>query len=123
LLGQAVAPRAGLVGVDAARHHRTEPLAHVALLEARPLGELLARRRTFCGSLEQAGRVAELDHLREHRAGVELQQLPPELHAGSLILSCRNCSTMISSRRRAAASRWRRRSARRPGTAGSGTVS
>src|SRR5204863_4698563 len=71
-------------GVDAAGDHRAEPLAHIALLQTCPLGELLARRRSGARCFEQSRVVADVHHLGEHRPGVELEQLLGESHSATI---------------------------------------
>src|SRR3712207_3635543 len=51
--GEGVRLRGGVVGEDAAGGHPTEPLAHVAFLEAGPLGQPRARGRPLGGGLEE----------------------------------------------------------------------
>src|SRR5439155_8957213 len=76
----------GRVVVDhAAGGHRAEPLAHVPLVEAGARGQLRARRRALRGRLEESVTVAELDHQREHAAGVEPEHLAGELLDALLI--------------------------------------
>ena len=60
---------------DAGGHHRTEPLADVPFLEASPAGKFVARRRASRGGGEQAGAVAELDHVGHKAADVVAEQL------------------------------------------------
>ena len=61
----------GVVVDDAPGHHRAEPLADVALVESRRVGDLLARRRRQLGQrVEQAGAVADARHERD-RCGVQ----------------------------------------------------
>jgi hypothetical protein len=75
---QGVALRRRVIGVDTAGRHATEPFAHIAFVQAGAFAQLFAARRTEPGRLEQAGLVADVDELRQHRAGVDVQHLPGE---------------------------------------------
>jgi hypothetical protein len=64
---------------DATRRHGTEPLADISLVQACSIRNLLARAWPLRGRLEQTGPVADIDHQRQHAAGVVAEQCPSEL--------------------------------------------
>src|SRR5207245_3088603 len=85
LRGQGEAAGGRVVVDHAAGGHRAEPLAHVPLVEAGARGQLRTRRRALRGRLEEPVTVAELDHQREHAAGVEPEHLAGKLLDAPLI--------------------------------------
>ena len=58
-----------------AGHHAAEPLADVPLVKTGSRGQLLRRTRALGGGDEQPRAVADVDHVVEHRAGVDRQHL------------------------------------------------
>ena len=77
--GQPVPPGLGLVLDDTPGRHHAEPLAHVALVEARRVGELLARRGACLGErVEETGAVTDRDHHGDGGAVQRVQHAPGE---------------------------------------------
>ena len=77
--GEAVQRRLGIELDDAPGRHRAEPLAHVALVEAGSVGQLLARRLAELGErVEEPGAVPDGDHHRQRAAVQQVEHAPGE---------------------------------------------
>jgi hypothetical protein len=87
--GKRVAARVGVVVDDPSGDEGCQPFADVPLLQAGPRGKLLTRRSALGEGSEQAGPVAEVDHVRQHAARVVPEELTRELLHSGLVYCAR----------------------------------